>query len=271
MCRRAHGAAYVTWFGVERERLRLTAGAEALSRYASSPQATRAFCSRCGSMLFFESSRWPDEVHVTLASLHGELDHAPAAHVFFDDRARWVAIGDRLPRRGGPTGTAAPAPSALEAATRGCDPRLRLATAADAEALARLHGELAAVAWDTVGEAMGPEDMGRHIARFLAAHHESVIILAEEDGRAVGMAVVHPFPALAEGTTQLVLDDIYVEAPARRRGIGSALMDATLAAARALEAPIVHLSVRPDNAAARRLYEKHGFRAAADVPYVWEA
>jgi hypothetical protein len=104
MCRREHGAAFVTWFGVERPQLRVTAGEAALARYASSPEAARSFCGACGSSLFFESTRWPTEVHVALASLLGPLDRAPQAHVFFDDRVPWVHVADGLPRRGGPTG-----------------------------------------------------------------------------------------------------------------------------------------------------------------------
>jgi ribosomal protein S18 acetylase RimI-like enzyme len=155
--------------------------------------------------------------------------------------------------------------SSLGAVVRAVDARLRLATATDAPELARLHRELARVAWDSV-----PADAEAHLARFLSGAHHSLVILASEDERAVGMAVVHPFPAAAEGTMQLVLDDIYVEANARRRGVGSALVAAVLAGAEALGAPIVHLSTRPENTAARRLFEKHGFVVARDLPYVWE-
>ena len=59
MCRRAHGAGFVTWFGVERERLRLLGGEDALVRYRSSDQGTRSFCGTCGSTLFCESTRHP--------------------------------------------------------------------------------------------------------------------------------------------------------------------------------------------------------------------
>lgn len=99
MCRRAHGAAFVTWFGVESGHFRLTSGVDVLTRYASSPGATRSFCSRCGSSLFFESTRWPGEVHVVLANLDGELDRAPQAHVFWETHVAWAIPGDDLPRK----------------------------------------------------------------------------------------------------------------------------------------------------------------------------
>jgi len=104
MCRRNHGAAFVTWFGIVRERLRLTAGADALRRYRSSSHGERSFCERCGSSLFCESERHPEHVDVVLASLSGPIDRPPAAHVYFDSRAAWTDVRDELPRLGGASG-----------------------------------------------------------------------------------------------------------------------------------------------------------------------
>ena len=104
LCRRAHGAAFVTWFGVERSRFELVAGADRLVWYQSTPRARRGFCSCCGSTLFFEGDRWPDEVHVALAHMDGPIDRRPKAHVFFDTHVDWVELGDDLPRLGGPEG-----------------------------------------------------------------------------------------------------------------------------------------------------------------------
>jgi len=104
MCRRAHGAGFVTWFGIPQERFRITAGAEKLVRYQSSEHATRSFCGGCGSSLFFATTQRPGELDVVLANMDGPIDRAPEFHVFIDDRADWVHIGDALPRLGGPTG-----------------------------------------------------------------------------------------------------------------------------------------------------------------------
>jgi hypothetical protein len=104
MCRRNHGAGYVTWFSVPRAQLALEAGRDALVRYASSEHGARSFCGRCGSSLFCESTHHPERVDVTLASLHGPIDRPPQLHVYFDDRAPWVAIFDDLPRLGGASG-----------------------------------------------------------------------------------------------------------------------------------------------------------------------
>lgn len=104
MCRRNHGAAFVTWFGIARERLAFEAGEDVLVRHASSEHGTRSFCGRCGSSLFCESTRHPDHVDVVLASLDGPIDRAPAMHVYFDSGADWTDVRDELPRLGGSSG-----------------------------------------------------------------------------------------------------------------------------------------------------------------------
>ncbi len=104
MCQRGHGAAYVTWFTVARDRFRVDRGEGELVVYASSGHGKRTFCGRCGSSLFCELSEHPDQVDIVLANMSDPIDLAPQAHIFFDDRARWVAVNDGLPRLGGATG-----------------------------------------------------------------------------------------------------------------------------------------------------------------------
>ncbi len=104
MCRRTHGAAFVTWFAVPRSRFRLESGEADLVRFRSSDHGTRSFCGRCGSSLFCESTRHADRIDVVLANMEGPIDRAPQVHVYFDDRAAWTAVGDGLPRLGGRTG-----------------------------------------------------------------------------------------------------------------------------------------------------------------------
>ncbi len=103
-CRRAHGAAFVTWVGFPREQVKTISGVDILHRYHTDTGATRSFCSRCGSTLFFESPRWAGEVHVARANIKGEIDRAPADHFYVDHRASWWAITDSLPQHGGDTG-----------------------------------------------------------------------------------------------------------------------------------------------------------------------
>lgn len=98
-CQRAHGAAFVTWVGVEEAQLTLDDPSGALTWFQSSHDARRGFCTRCGSSLFFRSARWPGEVHVARANFTDPIDRMPQAHVFFDTHVDWVAIEDNLPKK----------------------------------------------------------------------------------------------------------------------------------------------------------------------------
>ena len=104
LCRRAHGAAFVTWIGMEATRCTTDDPHARLQWYASTPGAERGFCTRCGSSLFFRSSNWPGELHVALANLHDAADRAPQAHAYWDTHVNWVALDpdDGLQRKSDP-------------------------------------------------------------------------------------------------------------------------------------------------------------------------
>jgi hypothetical protein len=104
MCRRNHGAAYVTWVAVPRKQLTVERGREQLERFRSSEHGTRDFCRRCGTSLFCENTQHPDRVDIPLAQMDGPIDRAPQLHAFFDSGAAWTHVGDELPRLGGKTG-----------------------------------------------------------------------------------------------------------------------------------------------------------------------
>lgn len=104
MCRRIHGAGYVTWTAVPPERLHWVRGQSKLERFRSSDHGTRSFCSECGSTLFCESTHHPDRIDIVLANLEGPIDKAPQVHVYFDSRVDWVSVEDGLPRLGGESG-----------------------------------------------------------------------------------------------------------------------------------------------------------------------
>ncbi len=92
MCRKAHGAGFVTWVGVPVEQFRIIEGDAALIVYDSSPGAKRRFCRICGSSLFFESEKWPGEMHIALGCLDSEADRLPEGNAFADDRVHWIDL-----------------------------------------------------------------------------------------------------------------------------------------------------------------------------------
>lgn len=101
MCRRAQGAGFVTWVGTSGAHFELLGSAGTLRTYRSSPAATRSFCGACGTPLFFESTRWPGELHITLASVDPAVAGLLQAqgHVHWASRVPWIGeIHDGLPR-----------------------------------------------------------------------------------------------------------------------------------------------------------------------------
>lgn len=96
-CRKAHGAAFVTWIGALAERFRLTEDGT-LRWYRSSEASERGFCATCGTTLFFRSSSAPGELHATRASIDGPVDREPDEHVFVESMVPWIRLGDDLRR-----------------------------------------------------------------------------------------------------------------------------------------------------------------------------
>jgi hypothetical protein len=96
LCRKAHGAPFVTWFGIGKDQLNITRGESELRWRDSSDHGRRAFCRVCGSQLFFVSSRWPGQIDVVRALVDGPIDRAPSAHVYVSSKADWLEIRDGL-------------------------------------------------------------------------------------------------------------------------------------------------------------------------------
>jgi hypothetical protein len=95
-CRRATGAAFKPFGGVEADRLRVTAGQQHLGTFGD-PQGHDAHCKVCGSLLY-SLVRDGTFVHVTYGTLIDEPTLAPTAHIFVGSKAPWFAITDDLPQ-----------------------------------------------------------------------------------------------------------------------------------------------------------------------------
>jgi len=101
MCQRSGGSAFITWVGLDEKSCHIDDPKIRLQWYQSSDKGGRGFCAHCGSTLFFRSSRWPGELHVTLANFEAPVDRAPHTHAFWDTHVDWVALdpNDGLPRK----------------------------------------------------------------------------------------------------------------------------------------------------------------------------
>ena len=98
ICRRAHGAAFVTWVSAPEKQFSPSDPEAQLRWYRSSREGERGFCSRCGSSLFFRSPQWPGEVHIARANFTSELDRAPQVHGYYETHVDWFEVNDRLPK-----------------------------------------------------------------------------------------------------------------------------------------------------------------------------
>ena len=96
-CRRATGAAFKPFAGIERSKLRVTAGAEHLLVFGEESSAHDVRCAKCGSFLY-SIVREGTFAHVTLGTLTGNPSIRPTAHIFVGSKAPWFAITDDLPQ-----------------------------------------------------------------------------------------------------------------------------------------------------------------------------
>ncbi|MBM3644768.1 MAG: GNAT family N-acetyltransferase [Alphaproteobacteria bacterium] len=133
------------------------------------------------------------------------------------------------------------------------------------EALCALFGELDAFHAASRPELFrsfdGPARSRAQIETWIAGP-DSTILVAEA-GDLVGLSLIIPRAASpfagAVPRRIAVIDNLVVRADWRDRGIGEALLEASVAWARAHGSSHVELGVHAVNRHARRFYERHGF------------
>lgn len=96
MCRRSHGAAFVTWTLIDPDQFQWTSGVEFVEAYQSSLARERCFCKKCGSPLVATHSGKVTEV--VLGSVEGDPGVRPGEHIFVGFKAPWYEVTDALPQ-----------------------------------------------------------------------------------------------------------------------------------------------------------------------------
>lgn len=96
---------------------------------------------------------------------------------------------------------------------------------------------------------------------------ESVVLLARRGGALVGFVQLYPMFSSVRTAKTWILNDLYVEAAARRGGVARALLDAAATFAREDGAAGISLETTRDNAAARALYRAAGWNEDATQWY----
>ena len=101
-CRRAHGAAFVTFLSIPQSSFEIVQGQDFLARYSyrfAGSDAYRCFCSNCGTRLFnhLPSLSRVSVIAATLIDIsEGEIH--PLAHINTESTCPWISIADDLPQ-----------------------------------------------------------------------------------------------------------------------------------------------------------------------------
>ncbi len=88
---------------------------------------------------------------------------------------------------------------------------------------------------------------------------ESVVLVATSGGKAVGFVQLYPMYSSVRTARTWILNDLYVDATARRGGVARTLLDAAAQFAREDGAAGISLETTRDNAPARALYRAAGW------------
>jgi len=95
-CRAATGSAFKPFAGIEREKLRITAGREQVAVFGEE-DSNDTRCGACGSFLY-SVVRNGAFVHVAMGSLVDTPSIRPNKHIFVGSKAHWHEITDDLPQ-----------------------------------------------------------------------------------------------------------------------------------------------------------------------------
>lgn len=129
---------------------------------------------------------------------------------------------------------------------------IRPAETTDAEAIAALFTD--------EGYPAGPSDIVERMTRFASSH--SRVLVAEHDGELLGFIAVHALPRFEHDDRILRVLALVVDAGARERGVGHALMTEAERIASELGAAFVEVTSGHHRPEARRLYESMGYDAS---------
>jgi ribosomal protein S18 acetylase RimI-like enzyme len=135
------------------------------------------------------------------------------------------------------------------------DPDLgvRRAGIVDAEAIGRLLHD-----FNTEFEELtpGPEAVADRVRELLAGE-DFIVLLGGSEPR--GLAVLRFRPSIWTAGLECYIAELYVQPAHRRQGLGLALMNAALDAARDRGADYIEVATSEDDTGARALYERLGF------------
>jgi GNAT superfamily N-acetyltransferase len=99
------------------------------------------------------------------------------------------------------------------------------------------------------------------------ANNESVILVAEQDHTLVGFTQLYPIFSSVSLLRAWLLNDLYVHANARKKGIAGLLLGAAREHGLQTDAKYLLLETAADNFTAQSVYEKNGWKKTSGYFY----
>jgi ribosomal protein S18 acetylase RimI-like enzyme len=140
--------------------------------------------------------------------------------------------------------------------------RVWRADAGDADAVARLMARFR----DHLGKAAPPDDELRASVERVLADERAQFLLGAADSEPLGVCQLRYRWSVWTSAEDCWLEDLYVLPEGRRLGLGRALVEAALEAARERGCVRIELDVDEDNEPALALYQSCGFRLDSKGP-----
>lgn len=129
---------------------------------------------------------------------------------------------------------------------------IRSASATDADAIARLFTD--------EGYPAGPSDIVERLSRFQSPY--SQVLVAEHEGAVIGFIAIHALPRFEHDDRIVRILALVVDAGARERGVGRALIAEAERISSELGAAFVEITAGHHRPEARQLYETLGYDAS---------
>ncbi len=102
ICRKLHGAIFVTLSVFPRAGFKFDKGANNLGTFNSSEKLHRHFCKTCGCQLTIDVDPLPDKIVVATGTIDNGADPGhprnTLRHAYVNSKVPWYEIGDKLPQ-----------------------------------------------------------------------------------------------------------------------------------------------------------------------------
>ena len=96
-CRATTGSAFLPWGEIERGKLRITKGGEALTLLGDAEAIHEVRCTECWSLVYW-TARGGASIRIPYGTLIDAPTLKPTAHMFVGSKAAWYEIRDDLPQ-----------------------------------------------------------------------------------------------------------------------------------------------------------------------------